>query len=261
MAKLSGSYMGGFRGKLGTAVGYMWKGMWCVRSLPSQVSNPRTEAQQEHRMLFKQEVQLAGQMRRALNIGLGLESDKCHMTAPNLFVRANQQAFSLVEGRLQVDWERLVISAGPVAPVAFGAPTVTGGTTLDIDFERNPLHQRAEKYDSVYLYVYCPEKERGYLTAPVYRESRHIGVVLPEMFAGCEVQLYGFVQDREGRCSQTLYIGHGPLVDGAATAEGELFEEESDTVVAAPQSAAIVDDDGVAASLLQIGHKKRGSPL
>ena len=237
MAKLSGSYMGGFRGKLGTAVGYQWKGMWCVRSLPSQVSNPRTEAQQEHRMLFKQEVQLAGQMRRALNIGLGLESDKCHMTALNLFVRANQQAFSLMEGKLQVDWERLVISAGPVAPVAFGVPAVTGGTTLDIDFERNPLHQRAEKYDSVYLYVYCPEKEKGYLSAPVYREARHIGVVLPEMFAGCEVQLYGFVQDEEGRCSQTLYIGHGPLVEGSTTAEDEAFEEEDDTVITEPQTA------------------------
>ena len=214
MATLSDGYMGGFSGKLGTAVGYQWKGKWCLRALPKLVRNPRTEAQQNHRMLFKQEVQLAGHMRRALNIGLGLEADNCQMTAPNLFVKLNQQAFSPeVEAdgdasvpKLAVDWERLIISMGPVAPVAFGVPTLTAGTTLDIDFESNPLHQRADRYDSVYLYVYCPELEQGYLAAPVYRMTRHIAVVLPESFAGRALVLYAFVQDEQGRCSQTIYI-------------------------------------------------------
>ena len=243
MAKLSEGYMGGFVGKLGTAVGYQWKGKWCLRGLPSRMRNPRTEAQQEHRMLFKQEVQLAGYMRRALNVGLAMESDLHQMTALNLFVKINQPAFAAgnadepesaatpgnadlpaCTNRLEVDWENLIISAGPVAPVAFGAPTVTGGTTLELDFERNPLHLRAGNFDKVYLYIYSPELEQGYLTAPVYRSARHIAVVLPQLFAGHEVHLYGFVQDEQGRCSQTIYIGHGPLTDGAADEAADVSE-------------------------------------
>ena len=49
MAKQSGGYLGGFSGKLGTAVGYMWNGKWCLRAHNPMVRNPRTEAQTEHR--------------------------------------------------------------------------------------------------------------------------------------------------------------------------------------------------------------------
>ena len=96
MAKQTNGTLGGFVGKLGPVVGYRWKNVWCVRSQSRIVNNPRTEAQQEHRSLFKQEVQLAGRMRWAVNIGLKELSDQMDMTAQNLFVRANQQCFSLV---------------------------------------------------------------------------------------------------------------------------------------------------------------------
>ena len=58
MAKQSEGYLGGFSGRLGPAVGYMWNGKWCLRSHQQFVHNPRTAAQVEHRELFKQQVQL-----------------------------------------------------------------------------------------------------------------------------------------------------------------------------------------------------------
>ncbi len=211
MAKQVEGYLGGFRGKLGPAVGYVWNGVWCVRSRPGQVRNPRTEAQQQHRELFKQEVQLAAAMRQAVVKGLGAVARPLHMTPQNLFVKANQPAFALDEGQLAVDYPRLVLSAGPVAPVGFGSPVTTEGNVLNIDFEKNPQHMRADAFDSVYLYVFCPAANEGYLTAPVYRKDRHISVVLPDCYIGNEVYLYGFVQDEQGRSSETLYIGSGIL--------------------------------------------------
>ena len=200
-------------------------------------------------MLFKQQVQLAGRLNWVLRETLDLVSMEHGMTPCNYFVKRNQEAFGAIttpsplrgtppqEGetgkaeqtpqslrdsspslgeqqdrtRLQVDWERLVLSEGPVAPVAFGAPEVREGTTLVIPFERNPLHVRADNYDRVYIYVYCPEIERGFFSAPVYRREQRLAVVLPEDFAGREVQVWGMVQDAAGRWSQTLYIGHGPI--------------------------------------------------
>ena len=226
MAIQSGSYLGGFSGKLGPAVGYMWNGLWCLRSRPGQVRNPRTEAQQAHREQFKQQVQLAASMRRVVLTGLTVAARGLHMTAQNLFVHLNQPAFGEAEGRLTVEWEQLRLSTGPVAPVAFGVPEVREGNVLSITFERNPLHVRADQYDEVHLYVHCPETGEGYLTAPAYRREGRVSAVLPEGMAGREVYLYGFVTDREGRASETLYIGHGPLTETALPQTADVQEAE-----------------------------------
>ena len=227
MAKQDGGYLGNFRGRLGPAVGYEWNGRWCLRSLPGQVRNPRTEAQQAHRRMFKQQVQLASAMLSAVSLGLGVAARGMQMTTSNLFVKANQHAFSDVDGVLQVDWAALTLSVGPVAPVAFGEAVVETGNVLRVSYEKNPLHLRANESDNVYLYLYCPELGEGFLTQPEYRRRREISVVVPDTFAGREVQLWGFVQDREGRCSETLYIGNGPVVEGAVIGSQVVDGEES----------------------------------
>ena len=213
MAKMENGFLGGFSGRLGTAVGYQWRGKWCLRALQTMVYNPRTERQQEHRMMFKEEVVLAGRMNWALRETLAKVSLNDNMTPCNYFVKHNQQAFGWSDGQLTVDWEQLMLSTGPVAPVAFGALVISEGTTLTISFEKNPLHMRASANDRVYLYAYCPEVGEGVMTNPVYRYERRLSVVLPRLFAGREVQLWGMVQDRDGRWSETIYIGHGPIED------------------------------------------------
>lgn len=219
MAKLENGYLGGFSGKLGTAVGYQWRGKWCVRSRQVMTRNPRTERQQEHRMMFKEEVTLAGYMNWALRETLAGVSLADHMTPCNYFVKHNQHAFGWADGKLTVDWESLVLSTGPVAPVAFFAPEISDRDTLSIRFEKNPLHMRANAVDRVYLYVYCPDVGKGIFTNPVYRYEQRLSVVLSSLFAGHEVQLWGMVQDRDGRWSQTIYIGHGP-VENTGNEEG-----------------------------------------
>ena len=202
--------MGSFSGKLGPAVGYRWRGKWVLRSL-GVPSNPRTAKQQAHRELFKQQVQLAGHMKMALRLTLDGPSMAAHMTPFNYFVHRNQHAFGSADGRLEVDWSALVLSEGPVAPVAFSGVEVSHGTTLTVSFDRGG----GGRFDSVYLYVYVPGLDDGYLAAPVYRREGRLSVALPDAYAGCDVQLWGMVQDRQGRWSETIYIGHGPLEEGA----------------------------------------------
>jgi hypothetical protein len=103
-----------------------------------------------------------------------------------------------------------------VAPVAFGVPELTE-ETLTVAFEKNPLHVRADVHDKVYLYVYCPEAEQGYLAAPVYRHTQRVSVVLPRDFAGRELHLWGLVEDRQGRWSESVYIGFGSLTPDSLT--------------------------------------------
>ena len=158
MARLDNGFMGGFSGRLGPAVGFERLGRWYLRALPRMVTNPRTEAQQEHRAMFKQEVQLAANMRWAVNTGMKKVAHQMGLTAQNLFVKANQQAFSmapssqLTSGRgaergLRVDYPTLQVSLGPVAPVAI--TNVERGVMSDelvVHFEKNPEHQAASAY-------------------------------------------------------------------------------------------------------------------
>ena len=96
MGKLYGGYMGGFSGKLGPAVGYMWNGKWCVRSKPGVVRNPRTPEQVAQREMFKREVQLAADLGETVVRTMREQSREMGMTSYNLFVHVNQHAFSRV---------------------------------------------------------------------------------------------------------------------------------------------------------------------
>lgn len=207
MAKQYGSYLGGFSGTLGPAVGYRWNGVWCLRSRPQNVHNPRTEKQIEHRNMFKAEVQLAARFRWAVVNGLRETAREVHMTPFNLFVSLNQQCFSLKDGALEVDYARLALSTGPVAPVEAAGASVDEGNVLNISFEKNPLRLSCSQYDSVYLYVYAPSAGEGYLAAPVYRRSKHLSVSLPNRFSGEVVHLYLMVKNERGPWSETVYGG------------------------------------------------------
>ena len=221
MAKQSYGILDGYRGTIGTVIGYQWRGKWCLRARPRQVRNPRTEAQQEHRMLFRDMVQLAGKMKQALQTGLHLASLDEQMTECNLFVKINKGRFT-PQG---VDYGALEISRGPVAPVAFTAAAVDERNVLHASFEKNPLHLRADNMDEVRVYAYCPALQEGKLSVPVFRRDRQLAMALPDEWAGLEVHFYAFVQDYKKQTSQTIFI-EGRMEKGEVRMEnGEMKRE------------------------------------
>lgn len=243
MAKQTNSYLGGFSGRLGPAVGYRWKGVWCVRSLPGEVYNPRTTKQMEHREMFREEVRTASHMADAINLGLRSLADEANMTTHNTFVCINQHAFSLVDKVFTVDYASLRLSAGPTAPVAFGTPSVDEGNRLTVSFEKNPQGlTSASPYDYVYLYAYCPAQGQGFLSAPVHRRDKRLAVLLPSHFDHCEVHLYGMVCNREGMMSETLYIGH-IILQQTASDDITTPEQPISTTAASMDSTSISDAD------------------
>ncbi len=245
MAKQTAGFMGGFHGRLGPAVGYMWRGQWCVRSYNPYPRNPRTEAQVAHREMFKREVQLAASMSWAVNLGLKELAYDMRMTSYNLFVHLNQHAFSLVErdrsganqpneggaranqpneggaranqpneggaGVFTVDYSTLRLSSGPLEGVTFGAPQWDEDNVLTVTFDRNGSGQRGDNFDHVYLYAYCPDIEDGFMASPVYRRAKKVSVALPDIYKGHELHLYGLVCNDEGVWSETVYAGNVEL--------------------------------------------------
>jgi len=155
--------------------------------------------------MFAEEVRLAGRMSWALGVGMKAVSDEYHMTVQNAFVSLNQQAFSHVDGAFGVDWEKITVSAGPVAPVALTDVAVNDDNVLNVRFEPNLMWSNANRYDSIYMWVYCPEIKYGYLASPVYRMDKKMKVKLPDCLRNREIHIYTFAVDKEGLSSMSSY--------------------------------------------------------
>ena len=209
MATALNGIMGPLSGRIGPVVGYMWKRTQCIRAYVAQIRYPNTEAQQQERDWFVSLVRFASQARRALKLGLARTAAEAGMTEGNLFVMRNKMHFERVDGQVNVNYSKLHIAHGSATDVYFREPCFGEHETVTVEFEKNSMSLRASGDDRVYLYIYAPGLEKGYLAAPALRRSKRVEVQLPAQWAGQEVHLYGFVVDREGRPSNSTYIGVG----------------------------------------------------
>lgn len=222
MAKQIEGINGGFCGRVGTVIGYQWRGKWCMRSYPRHIRDARTPLQLEQRAWFKQAVGFASRLTEALRAGLRERSKALHLTEGNLFVALNKQCLVLEEGHLRVDYENLVLSDGMVAPVGFGEMELTVSEErfkLKVDFEPNPLKLPNHGGDKVFLAVLCEGRNESILTAPALRRDKTIAYTLPACWAGSVVHVYGFAQDYAGEASASQYLGSVTLADGTGEAK------------------------------------------
>jgi len=93
MAKLEQGILGPFRGKVGTVVGYLWRGKHVVRAYRKEINYPNTESQQAEREWFVGMVRFAATARQALLLGLRERAARDVMTEGNAFVRMNKGCF------------------------------------------------------------------------------------------------------------------------------------------------------------------------
>lgn len=209
MAKIYQDLGGAFGGHVGPVVGYMWKQRACLRAYRQHINYPNTESQQQQRSWFVGMVRFASQAKEALRLGLKQKADQASMTEGNYFIMRNKQHFGKPGSKGETVYSRLQIAEGAAANVVFGKLQFESGEVVSVDFEKNTMFSRASNDDSVYLYAYCPAQSEGMLSAPTERRNKHLSVKLPETWVGLEIHVYGFVVDRNGRPSDSTYIGIG----------------------------------------------------
>lgn len=209
MGKLYQGIEGPFSGKVGSVVGYMWKNRSCIRAYRHQVNYPDTIDQQHQRNWFVSMVRFASQATAALKLGLAPMATVARMTEGNYFILKNKQHFLRDGNNVQIDYSKLQIAMGSATDVYFHKPRFEKNETVIVDFEKNAMSLRASSDDLVYVYIYASGSAQGLLAAPVARRSKQLRIVLPQEWSGQEVHLYGFVVDREGRASNSTYIGVG----------------------------------------------------
>ena len=229
MAKLHNSLFQGVSGRVGEVVVYQRMGQWCMRKHVEHIRDARSEEQLRQRGVFRAMMHTASAMKEALAVGLRRAAREAGMVDSNAFLRLNSQCFSSdgTGANVAVDYPSLTLAAGPVAPVAFTRAKVEEGR-FEGRFDRVGGPGLNHSADHVQVYAYCPAREAGFLSLPVYRMDRRISFVLPTWMAGEEVHFYAFCTSMEDRtlASASCYLeveetGAVPATTGTASTTHE----------------------------------------
>ncbi len=227
MAKLEQGILGPFRGKVGSLVGFVWRGRYVVRAYRKEINYPDTAGQRAEREWFVSMVRFAATARQALLLGLRERAAREQMTEGNAFVKMNKNAFKRnqpekidsidssidsiksmksINSINSIDYPSIRLSEGSAAPVRFSAASVDERGVLRVAFEKNGGMSRAKGSDRVYLYLYNVETREGLLPRPAERRQGCLAVQLPDNWSERNIKLWGFVVDMEGRASMSTYI-------------------------------------------------------
>lgn len=222
MSLVYNGYMGPVIGRLGPAVGYLWRGRPVFRAYVRHIHYPNTPQQQAERQWFVAMVRFAAEARSALLQGMNEPALRQGMTEGNWFVRSNKQHFhsspNLGEGdpgggvchnspdQITVDYPRLALSEGPVAPVTPTAVEIADDGILTVDFNKNSHLRHVRAIDSVHLYLYNATLRRGLHAAPVRRCAGRVALRLPDGWQQHDLHCYLFATDTRSLASPTTYI-------------------------------------------------------
>lgn len=133
MATFKQGILGGFSGKVGGVIGSSWKGIDTMRSQPSSVTNPRTNAQVANRSRFKSVSQLAAAMLTTIVKPLN-DRFAQKMSGFNDFCQRNASAFDSLGAFVPAN---LVLSRGKLSAPAEIEQLV--GVYTEVEFNYSPV--------------------------------------------------------------------------------------------------------------------------
>lgn len=208
MAKLVEGVLGGFRGKVGTVVGNIWKGIATMRVHVKSISNPKTAAQLDQRAKFALMVKFLKPLTDFVRTTFKHFAIK--QTAFNAAVSYNiKNAITGTYPAYAIDYPKVLVSMGSLPPAL--NPGVTSATAGEVEFtwQNNTGGPYAKATDKVALCVYNPTK--GYATDVIGGNTRTGGtqsVTLPANWSGDEVQCFiAFANENGSVYSNSVFAG------------------------------------------------------
>ena len=188
--------------KLGKMIDSSWLGRPYQRRMPETVANPRTEAQQAHRMAFSEVSKLSAAMREAHEEGLHWKAIRDRLNTPSVFKKLNKDCY----GADGIDYSRVKISYGSVSEVKITAAEVDAQGNVHVEFHDHYVTDK-NKTDQFWLFVFCPDLREGHFARPVERTVGVVDAMIDESWQGHELHLYAFMKNAKGQTSDTIYLG------------------------------------------------------
>ncbi|MFC3196090.1 DUF6266 family protein [Parapedobacter deserti] len=162
MAVFKNGPNGSFSGKVGSVVGYKWKGIDVIRGLPRKSKKPRSEARLANEQAMKLIMGILKPLKLFIRMGFRYAAEPLNMSAFNLALSVNKkQAIKGQYPDLEIDWDNLHISRGDLA----GVKSLTAEWTdagLRVSWEKTIANGPGHASDLLSLAVYSAEEDFWY---------------------------------------------------------------------------------------------------
>ncbi|HHV84965.1 MAG TPA: hypothetical protein GXX42_03975 [Petrimonas sp.] len=211
MATIKQGILGGFSGKVGTVVGGTWKGIHYMRSLPTSVRNPRTEAQMKQRTKFLIIINFLKPITPFIRTGFKAYANK--QTAFNAAMSYNvSNAISGDFPDFKLDYPNALVSRGSLLPAEDATATVAEDK-MTFAWADNSGTSNAQATDKAMALMYNSVKgEAVFDTASAERSAKTANLAIPAGWTGDTVEIYlGFVSEDGSLIANSVYLGQKPI--------------------------------------------------
>jgi len=208
MAKLSKGILGGISGTVGNVVGGRWRGIDYIRSKPTSVRNPKTEAQQAQRMRFKLVMSFLKKSRPFINIGFSNNSRG--QTAMNRAMSINvREAITGTYPDLEINPEALTVSVGDLRGASTFAMDLTVAETATITWSNDAASGNAANEDGAMVLLFNPAKQAVvYSLYGASRQDETLQLAVPQSWSGEPVAGFLAFRSESGTgVSDGIYLG------------------------------------------------------
>jgi hypothetical protein len=201
-------YMGGFRGKLGTAVGTTWKGLHVLRSRPPRKrTGPASENQLEVQAKFLLMVKFLQPLTDLLN--RTFKKSAVNMSGVNKAFAENKKAITGAYPDFTVDYPKVILSTGSLANG--GGPAAKSAEAGKLVFTWTDNSNDAKKTlisDLAFVAAYNGELN-SWIYEPKAATRNALSYTLDVAeFSGKTVQTYvGFMSADGRKVSKSLFTG------------------------------------------------------
>lgn len=193
MAVFKNGPNGSFSGKVGSVVGYKWKGIDVIRGLPRKSHKPRSEARLANEQAMKVIMEALKPLRMVIRTGFRGAAESLNMTAFNFALSLNKKnALRGEYPNIEMDWAKFSISQGEL-PGAEAAAATWNDTGLHISWQNNVGQGNAYGTDQLAVLVYSHAKNVwiNFLNQTT-RDTCACTLPPNEHWKGTEVEVYLF---------------------------------------------------------------------
>lgn len=203
---------GAFSGKAGSFIGSSWRDINYMRGIPKISKKPKTLKQLEQQARFATAVKFLQPVKDLLNVGFGgQKSGKA--TGYNLAVK--QVLESAIGGTYPdfvINYPKVLFAKGSLAaPVGGVVQAEAGGVVVSWSPDLNPHNGFMD--DEVNILIFDPANNI-YLSGEmgVARVQGEMNIPIPAAYLGNTVHVYMFFMSRQGRLSNSVYVGESVIV-------------------------------------------------
>lgn len=191
MATFKDGANGGFSGKIGSVVGYQWRGINVMRALPKKSTKPRSEKQLANETRMKLAMSFLSPLTGIIRVGFQQAAEGLPMTPFNIALSYHKKhAIGGVYPELFFDYSKAKISTGSLAPAeSLAVGWVQDG--LSISWEASSKDKLVNEQNTIIVLFLPGAPDKWEIcTSGITRGMGHYLFPLPSAIIGTELHVY-----------------------------------------------------------------------